>query len=186
MSVIGVQPVPLPRVVPEHHVGADPADPVGHFPPLAQTGFELAVWPAEERDFALATEAAGCLALLLLAHGDQPGRVFGWVPRSLGTVSADQVMDPASRGRPLGQGAAASELDVVRMRPDRQGHRRRGKVHGRPASERAMPHRVAHGVSATRSSGTSTSQARGEECTTRIGSPSRWASSRCRANDPGP
>ena len=48
VPVIGVQPVPLPRVVSEHHRGLEPADPVGHLPPLAQPRVELAVGPAEE------------------------------------------------------------------------------------------------------------------------------------------
>ena len=46
MAVVGVEAVAAPRVVPQHDVGAEPADPVGHLPALADPRRQLTVGPA--------------------------------------------------------------------------------------------------------------------------------------------
>ena len=56
VAVIGVEPVPAPRVVPEHDVGPVLADPVGDLPPLAEARLQLTVGPAEEDALARAAE----------------------------------------------------------------------------------------------------------------------------------
>ena len=52
------------------------------------------------------------------------------IPRSLGSVGADQVVDDASTLGPLRQRRPASEFDVVGMSADRQCRRRHGEVVG--------------------------------------------------------
>ena len=80
---------------------------------------------------------------------------------------------------PLRERGAASELDVVGVRADRQHARRdaaveRGHGRGLGVSRRA------------RSSGTSTSKPSAGSRTTRTSSPARSAAATCRANEPGP
>ena len=59
VSVVGVEPVPLPWVMSEHDRGLELPDPVRHLPPLAQAGLELAVHPVEEHALAGGAEGAG-------------------------------------------------------------------------------------------------------------------------------
>lgn len=126
-----MEPVPLPRVVAQHHVGAYRSDGGRHLPPLPQPRLELPVRPAEERDLAGAAQRHRRPALLVLAPGYQPGRVLGRIPRSLGAVGADHMMDATTGRDPLGQRGAGTELDVVGVSSDGQGHARRRDRCGR-------------------------------------------------------
>ena len=71
MSVVGVEPVPLPWVMSEHDRGLELPDPVRHLPPLEQAGLELAVHPVEEHALDGGAEGAGGSALLGLAGDDR-------------------------------------------------------------------------------------------------------------------
>ena len=59
--------------------------------------------------------------MFVLAQGDEGCLVAFGVPRTLGAVGQDQVVDGGAAGRPLGQRSTAAELDVIGMRPDGQG-----------------------------------------------------------------
>ena len=144
MAVIGMQAVPLPGIVAQDHLRADPADAQGDLGPLRQSRLEFAVRPTEERDLAAATQPAGRVALLGLAVGNQLGRVLLRVPRPFRAVSADDVVNATAGRRPLGQRAAAAEFDVVGMGSDGHGDRRDREVDGRWREEAAVAHRVAH------------------------------------------
>ena len=56
VAVIGVDPVPLPRIVTEDDVRSHAPDPRAHLPALADARFQLAVGPAEEDNVAFAAE----------------------------------------------------------------------------------------------------------------------------------
>src|SRR5262249_20558977 len=116
--MIGVQPVPAPRVMTEDNIGSDLSDPVGYLPALANPGFELAVRPAEEGDVTVTPECPRRRSLLFLPHGDQRGEVGVRVPRSFGAIGADEVMNVAAIGSPLRQRCATAKLDVVGMGAD--------------------------------------------------------------------
>jgi hypothetical protein len=50
VAVIRVESIPTPRIVTEHDVGSEHADPSGDLGPLTEAGLELAVDAAEEDD----------------------------------------------------------------------------------------------------------------------------------------
>src|SRR5271165_4134647 len=108
VAMVGMQPVALPRVMTEHHVGPYLADPGGNLEALAEAGLELAVGPAEKDHLALATERHRCRALLVAPSDDELGRVLREVPCSLGSVGADEVEDLAAVGRPFGERPSTS------------------------------------------------------------------------------
>ena len=134
--MVGMQAIALPRIVTEHDVGAQLADHAGHLAAHDQIAVELAVDVIEEdhQPGVGAAQSPRCLALLALALLGQGGDVGVGIPRSLGSVGADQVVHDAAGVGPLGQGCPASELDVVGMGADRQRRGRHGEVVGeRPA-----------------------------------------------------
>ena len=128
VAVIGVQPVALPRVVAEHDIRAQLADDLGDVAhgrrdrPAGRRRRRRGSGPRRPG----AGQPAGRLALLLAAAGDERGEVGADVPRALRAVGADEVVDDAAGGGPLGQRAAGAELDVVGVGADRQ--RRAGHV----------------------------------------------------------
>jgi hypothetical protein len=132
VAVVGVQPVPLPRIVPEHHVGTKLTDHSRDAAAAAgvKVAVELTVHVAQKRHGAgaLAGEHRGCPALFVLASLRQRARVGIGIPRALRSVGAHEVVDRAAGVRPLGQGGAATELDIVGMGADRQGDTRRIEV----------------------------------------------------------
>ena len=67
VAVIGVQTVALPRVVGDHDVGAQAANPRRHLGPLQQPRFELAVGVAQKNHLAPGPQRLRCVALFLLA-----------------------------------------------------------------------------------------------------------------------
>ena len=96
VAVIGMQAVPLPRVVAEDDVRLQPADAGGDLEALAESRLELAVGPAEEDDLALAAERHRGGSLLAAPRHDELGRVLCGVPGSLGPVGAHEVEDLAA------------------------------------------------------------------------------------------
>jgi hypothetical protein len=57
--------------------------------------------------------------LLDLSSGDQLGEVGVDIPRALGTVGEHKVVHDRAGRRPLGQRAAAPELNIVGVSADR-------------------------------------------------------------------
>ena len=115
---------------------------------------------------------AGRLALLDRGGAaTRAGEVGGRVPRALRTVRADEVVDDASGGGPLGERAAGAELDVVGVGADGQTPttgtaRSRGQPPMRPTVSdglarivRSHAGRIGSTVGWARSSGLSTSMA---------------------------
>ncbi len=134
--VIGVEPVPAPRIVAQQRVRPEPADDPGHLPPLVDRVLQFAVDPAQEehpvvahrRRFRRPTSTDRPAVddrrrrpALRLPRRHQGAQVGAGVPTALGPVGEDQVVDPAPGRRPLGQRGAAAELDVVGMGADGQG-----------------------------------------------------------------
>jgi len=139
VTVVGMEPVPLPRVVPEHDVRAEAANDPCHVAHRLPIGSQLTVDAAEEHDLANAVTTRGSagqsarrLALLDLAAADQRVEVGADVPCAFRPVGTDEVVQGAAAGGPLGQGAAGAELDVVGVGADSQRGGRRGQV-ARPA-----------------------------------------------------
>ena len=139
VAVVRVQPVALPRVVAEDDLRLQFADDPGDHANRLAVARQLAVDVAEEAHLAgpAAGDAASGLTLLELPPGDQGGEVGAGVPRALRSVGADEVVDDTARRRPLGEGAAGAELDVVGMGADGERRRRDGAVdRGRPVRRR--------------------------------------------------
>ena len=88
VAMVGMQPVPPPRVVAEDDVGSQHPNPSRDLGPLRETRLELAVAPSEEDDLAGRAERLGCGPLLVLAAGDERLGVGGDVPRALRSVGA--------------------------------------------------------------------------------------------------
>ena len=126
VAVVGVQAVPLPRVVAEHDLRSQLADDPGDLAARRPIAVELAVDAVEEADLTgpVAGQPSRRLALLVLTPGDERRQIGVRVPRALRTVGAHEVVDDAAGGRPLGQRAAGAELDVVGVGADGQGRRR--------------------------------------------------------------
>ena len=122
-AVIGMEPVALPRVMAEHDVGAEAANRPDDLGSRGHVVRQLAVDAAEKEDLARlgAGQSPGRLPLLLLSPVDERRLIGIRVPGALRAVRAHEVMDHAPLGGPLGQGAARSELDVVRVGADGQG-----------------------------------------------------------------
>ena len=140
VAVVGVQPVAPPRVVAEHDVGLQRADPVGD--PLALGRAPTSSSPSTLPSMTTSPVAPSALAagLLLDARGcDERGDVLVGVPGALRAVGEDQVVHDAAVGRPLGQGGPGLELDVVGMGADGQRDRRRGQVAGRRTAPLTRP-----------------------------------------------
>jgi hypothetical protein len=119
-SMVGMEAVALPRVVPEHDIGASVAD--GGTDPLAtRTGrFQLTVdepGEAHVRD----PERGGGGPLLTLAGLDQCGRVGGRVPRPLRPVGEHEELAVGARCRPLRERRTTAEFHIVRVCADGQG-----------------------------------------------------------------
>ena len=206
VAVIGVQPVPAPRIVSEDHVGAHPPDHLAHLAALDDPRFELAVGPVEEVDLTTLAGSAGQhpgrLALLPVSALHQRREVVIGRPRPLRSVGEYQMVDAAAPGGPLGQCRPASELHVVGMGGDGERHPRNREIDADDAVRREVTdgqdvgaagpvdHRCqsrAVGTnSAGMSDGTSTSHARSGCRTTRYVSPRSSAWARCRRKDPGP
>ena len=136
-----MEPIPAPGVVAQDDIGADGANRPCDLPLGPGAIAELAVGPAEEFDLAPAQDDGGA-ALFVLAQGDEGCLVAFGVPRTLGAVGQDQVVDGGAGGRPLGQRSTAAELDVIGMRPDGQGDGRDGEVAGDGAAGRQIVDRV--------------------------------------------
>ena len=129
VAVVGVQAVAAPGVVTQHDVGLQTADPPRQLATLVDARLQLTVGVAEEHDVAArAAERARRGALLLLAGGDELVDGLVGVPRALRPVGADRVHDRRARRGPLGQRAAAAELDVVGVGADGQRTRRSPEV----------------------------------------------------------
>src|ERR1700716_1341245 len=112
----------------QHHIRSGFADPVGDLPALAQSRLEFAIGPTEKRHLTGPTEGPRSRPLFLLTDDNQLGRVLAWIPRALGPVGAHQMVDVTPVVGPFGEGAAATELDVVGMGADGQGAARRRQV----------------------------------------------------------
>ncbi len=203
VAVVGMEPVTLPRVVGEDDIGPDRAHGEGHpLGDLPRVG-ELAVNVPQERDRAGGAERRCRGTLLPLPCGHECCGVRIRVPRALGAVRADEVVHLGTCGRPFCERAAAPELDVVRVGPDRQDDSRHLAVSG-PLGVRGLArHRSLSGVvrahravsfmvsflrrcSSSRSSAVSRSRARSPSSTTTNPSPRRCASTACAAKLPGP
>ena len=123
VAVVGVQAPAAPGIVAEDHVGTDPADGEGHLPTLPKARLEFAVGPSEKGHIAPCRRVGGT-PRVAPAGDRRPDGPY----RSLGS---QEPLDPSVHTRwwmrhparrPLGQRGAASELDIVRMGADRQGH----------------------------------------------------------------
>ena len=164
--MIGMEAVAPPRVMPENDVGTEAPDPKGDVPLLGDAVAKLSVGPSEKDDVTSA-ELRGGAALLCLALRRECHRVALWVPCSLRAVGQDEVVDRRPAGRPFRQRGAATELDVVGVRPDGQHDRRRGQIDretsavgqivDRRRCARRRSCRSTHLVSSTTSAGQSTS-----------------------------
>src|SRR5207248_2137880 len=137
----------------------------------------------EEDDLALAAQSTRRVALLLLTQGDEAGLILGRIPRPLRPVGAHEVLDLTAGRGPLGQRAAAAELDVVGMGADGQGASGRVDVGGDLRRHVVMSSCRHVGVRALRSAGMSTSHPSDGSRTTRRLKPSRRASTAWRANE---
>ncbi len=126
MTVIGVQPIALPRVVAQDDTRPELTDDQRHPSPGLEIAVQFSVDVLQESNFprALPGESTGRLALLVLAARRKGRDVDVGVPGALGPVGAHQVVDGAAVGRPLGEQPTTSELDVVGMGADRQRRRR--------------------------------------------------------------
>src|SRR5438105_4957440 len=69
MAMVGMQAIPLPRIVPQHDIGTQLAYDAGHFTAHREPAVEFAVDVVEEHDEAgvVATEPPRCVALFELA-----------------------------------------------------------------------------------------------------------------------
>ncbi len=144
VAMIGMQPISLPRVVAEHHVGPELSDRERHVTACHKIAIEFAVDVLEEHDLARLApgQSARCLALLALASGRQRNRVGCGIPGALRSIGTHEVMHRAAAGGPFCKGRAAAELDVVGVSPDRQGHLRHREIVGGvdgTAGERRLP-----------------------------------------------
>ena len=198
VAVVGVEPVALPRVVAEHDVGLQPADPVRDLPPLAR---------ARSRARRRASRGTRTSPVAPQRAGPPPAaRAWRVTTSAAVSASGSQVpFEPSVQTRwwtthpgrgPLGQRAAAAELDVVGVGADGQRDARASA--GRPTSPPAAvtagwPGSLAAIGSTSftrgwaRSSGMSTSSpSRGSRARPRTPSPRRAASARWRRNEPGP
>jgi hypothetical protein len=193
VAVVGMEPVAAPGVVAEEDLGSEPADHLADPPPLADARLELAVGEVEEVDLS-APEPPGGLHLLGVPGPDEVGHVAGLLPGPLRAVGEDEMVDAASPGRPLGQGGAAAELDVVGVGAHRQCRGGHGDVEG----DRSVVGKVADGDDAPghppsqpvstpgMSEGRSTSACRAGSRTMRRPTPRRSASAQWRTKEPGP
>ncbi len=192
IPVVRVEPVSLPRVVPEDDVGAPAPDPGSHLEALPDAAFELAIGPAEERHIVSSTESPGGSALLGAPRGHELRRILGRIPCALGPVRADEEEDRAPTGGPFRQRGSAAELDVVRMGANGESARRYREVESRSGGDgrgrlrRAQKADAARSWRRWRSSGRSTSAPSRRSRTTTHGRPSLAASARWRSNEPGP
>ena len=162
--VVGMQAVALPRVVAEHHVGAQPADHRTHLAAHRPARIELTVDVAEEDHSRAAQQGRGG-TLLVLALLDQPRDVHRAVPRALRAVGQHQVVHGAALACPLGQRGSRLELRVVGM----------GDDHERGVRDRQVPRgrggcRIGHDAAPGSGSGV----ARAAGCRAVVGS-RRWA-----------
>ena len=117
-TVIGVQAVLLPRVVPEDDVGADRADQLAHAVDAGGVGLELAVDRAEEVHI-VGAEGAAAARCSSLTGGDQRGEVSvagSQVPFEPSVSTSE--LDVGAGARPFRERRAAPELDVVGMGTD--------------------------------------------------------------------
>ena len=102
VAMVGVEPVPLPRIVAQHDVRPGPADRLANQGPLGQPAAELAVGHAEEIDAGQAEDGGG--GVLLAAAGlDQGPEVGVRVPGPFGAVGEHEQQEIArvvpNRGR---------------------------------------------------------------------------------------
>ena len=220
--VVGMEAVTTPGVVAEQDVGSDGADDPGHGAAFLGSVDQLAV------DLAEGVHPAGRRPRHLRRARRQPAGTPAVRSATSGSRSAYGSQLPfepsvrtrwctsTPRRRPLGQGRARPELDVVGVGADGQRHGWHGQVDGhghgveevagrqprhepgrgigrRSSRRRILPRRTAHrhgsrpwAVTGTMSAGSSTSQARSGRSRTRAGIPRRSASARWRAKDPGP
>ncbi len=93
--VIGVQHVPLPWVVGQHHVGTEPADPTGELAPQVDRGLELTVH-SSEHDHLASPQLIGGGTLLGVAGSDELLGGQRRVPGPFGTVGDHQHRDLAA------------------------------------------------------------------------------------------
>ena len=112
-SVIGVEAVPFPRVVAEHHVWLQPADFEGNSGHQSGIGGEKAIDLVEEDHFAGGSECGGRDQLFSLAGADQGFAIRCWIPRAFGAIGAHQKVNRAARSCPTGQRCTSPELDVI-------------------------------------------------------------------------
>jgi len=129
VAVVGMQPVALPGIVAEHHVGPGLPDDPAHLGPLLQAAAELAVDTVQEEHGPRPERRRG-RPLLFLAERHERGPVGRRVPRTLGTVGQDELGDLAAGRGPLGQRGATAEVDVVGVGADRQSPLRDGQIDG--------------------------------------------------------
>ncbi len=134
VAMVGVQPISLPGIVPEHHVGAEFANHARHVAACREVAVEFTIDTLEEPHLArrVAGQPASRIALLVLPPCRERHDVGRWVPRSLGTVGAHEVVHRATGSCPLREEATTTELDVVGMRPDRECRARRDEVERHP------------------------------------------------------
>ena len=85
VAVVGVQPVPLPRVMPHHDLRPQLTDDARHLARRRPVARQVTVHPIEEADLAgpVAGQPAGRLALLDPAAGDEGREIGSRVPGAL-------------------------------------------------------------------------------------------------------
>jgi hypothetical protein len=109
--------------VAEHDIGPNPADRSADRGAFGEAAEELAVGQVEDLDPG-EPELGGRLFLFPAAGRHQRSQIGVGVPGALRSVREHEEMGSGARRRPLGQGAAAPELDVVGVGADRECPRR--------------------------------------------------------------
>ncbi len=123
--MVGVQPIAPPGIVCQHDCRPQASDHHADRSPRVPVVEQFTVGSSQEHHLPGGSEGHRGGSLFALAARDEGVLVDAWIPRSLGTIGENQVLDGRPRACPPRQGGAALEFGVVGMCCDHHRARRR-------------------------------------------------------------